>query len=182
MDYRQTIEYMFPTAIWGTDYTLYFPIGSQDPQILYWRTEKLGTQPTIATLQQAWDSVLVQQARAAQLAIIAQSSASAQASGFSSSALGSEYSYPSSLADQANLTAVITASMIPGQPAGTTYLFWCKDSTGKEAFVPHTPAQIQKVGLDGMASIMAAKQKQEQLAQQIAAANTIEAVQAIVWE
>jgi hypothetical protein len=181
MDYKQTISYLFPTAVIGTDYTLYFPVGQTTPQILNWNTTKLGTQPTVDVLQQAWDSVLVQQARDAQLVIIAAASAAAQTSGFTSDALGSTYSYPSGLADQANLTAVITASLISGQPADTSYLFWCKDASGTEGFVGHTASQIQKVGLDGMAAVMAAKQKQQTLAQQIAAATTVAEVQAVVW-
>lgn len=181
MDYRQTIEYLFPTATWGKDYTLYFPVGTQTPQILNWNTTKLGTQPTIDVLQQAWDSVLVAQARAAQLTVIAAASTAAQTSGFTSSALGFEYSYPSGLSDQANLTAVITASLIPGQPSGTTYLFWCTDPTGKAGFVAHTAAQIQQVGLDAMSAIIAAKQKQQTLAQQISTATAIDDVQTITW-
>lgn len=181
MDYQATITYLYPTAVCGTDYVLYFPVGTTTPNIQNWNTAKLGAQPTVDVLQQAWNSVLVQQARAKQLAIIATASASAQTSGFTSSALGSEYSYPSTPTDQANITAVVTASLIPGQPSGTTYLFWCTDSTGKAGFVAHTAAQIQKVGLDAMSEIMAAKQKQLTLSNQIDAATTVSDVEAVVW-
>lgn len=181
MDYKQTISYLFPAALYGTDYTLYFPLGSSVPQIKNWNAEKLGTQPAVEILEQAWDSVLVQQARAIQLALIASASQVAQTTGFTSSALGSPYTYPSSIADQTNLTAVVVGSMIPNQPSGTTYLFWCKNEAGVEAFVPHTPAQIQQVGLDALAAIMAGKSKQEVLSAEIQAATTIDEVQAIVW-
>lgn len=181
MDYKQTISYLFPSAIYGDDFTLYFPVGSQVPQIKNWNAAKLGTQPSVDVLEQAWDSVLVQQARVVQLALIGAASQAAQTAGFVSSALGSAYSYPSGIADQANLTAVITGSMIPGQPGGTTYLFWCKSAAGVENFVAHTAAQIQQVGLDGLAAIMAGKSKQLTLSAEIQAATTIAEVQAIVW-
>lgn len=181
MDYKQIISYLFPTAIFGTDYTLYFPWGGTTPEIKNWNTAKLGAEPTVNVLEQAWDSVLVQQARVVQLALIATASAAAQTSGFTSAALGSAYSYPSSAADQTNLTAVVTGSMIPGQPGGTTYLFWCKSAAGVENFVAHTAAQIQQVGLDGLAAIMAQKSKQLTLSGQIQAATTIAGVQSIAW-
>lgn len=181
MDYKQIISYLFPSAVWGTDFTLYFPVGSTVPQIKNWNAAKLGAEPTVDVLEQAWDSVLVQQARVVQLAQITSASQSAQTAGFVSSALGSPHTYPSGIADQANLTAVITGSMIPGQPSGTTYLFWCKDGAGLENFVAHTAAQIQQVGLDALAAIMAGKSKQLTLSAQIQAATTIAEVQAIVW-
>lgn len=179
MDYKLTIQYLFPTAIFGTDYVLYFPVGSTTPQINNWNTAKLGAVPTASVLQQAWNSVLVQQAQAAQLAIIAAASDAAQTTGFTSSALGSAYTYPSDLQDQSNLNHVVTVSQIA--PAGTTFPFWCTSAAGVSGFVAHTAAQIQKAGLDGYAAIMAAKQKQYTLSQQIAAATTVAAVQAITW-
>lgn len=181
MDYKQTISYLFPNAIYGTDYTLYFPIGSSTPEIKNWNTAKLGTQPTVDVLQQAWDSVLVQQARIIQLAQIAASSAAAQTAGFTSSALGSEYTYPSGLQDQANLNAVATSSTFPIQPSDANYMFWCTSSSGVSGFVPHTAAQIQKVGMDALAAIMAQKSKQWELTQQIQAAMTIADVEAVIW-
>jgi hypothetical protein len=118
-------------------------------------------------------------AQAAQLLIVAAASAAAQTSGYTSSALGSAYSYPSGITDQANLTACITASLIA--PAGTPFLFWCTSAAGVSGFVSHTAAQIQAVGLAALAAIMAAKQKQLTLSQQVAAASTVAAVQAVVW-
>jgi len=181
MDYKQTISYLFPSAIYATDYTLYFAFGSSVPEIKNWDATKLGTQPTVETLQQAWDSVLVQQARIVQIALIAAASTAAQTTGFSSSALGSEYTYPSGIQDQANLNAVATSSTFPIQPSGATFLFWCTSASGVSGFVAHTAAQIQKVGMDGLAAIMAQKSKQWALTQQIQAATTVAEVQAIVW-
>ncbi|MBW4049426.1 MAG: DUF4376 domain-containing protein [Proteobacteria bacterium] len=181
MDYKATIQYLFPTAIYNTDYRLYFPVGSQVPQILAWNTAKLGAQPSIDVLQQAWNSVLVQQAQTVQIALIAAASAAAQTTGFTSSALGSAYSYPSGLQDQANLTACIVASLMPGNASTWTVEFWCMSAAGVSNFVPHTAAQIQQVGKDALAAIMVQKSKQYALSLQIQAATTIAAVQAVVW-
>ena len=181
MDYKQTISYLFPASIYGTDYTLYFALGSTTPELKNWNTSKLGTQPTVDVLQQAWDSVLVQQARGVQLDLIQAASIKAQTSGFTSSSLGSAYTYPSGVQDQANLIAVATASTFPNRPAGETYLFWCTSEAGASDFVPHTAAQIQQVGIDALNAIMAEKSKQWALTQQIQAATTVAAVQAINW-
>jgi hypothetical protein len=181
MDYKLTISYLVPASVYGTDYTLYFPLGSSTPEIKNWNTAKLGAQPAIEVLQQAWDSVLVQQARVAQLAILAAASSAAQTAGFTSSALGSVYTYPSGLQDQANLNAVATSSTFPIQPSNATFIFWCTNAAGVSGFTPHTAAQIQRVGMDALAAIMAHKSKQWQLSQEIAAATTIAEVQAVAW-
>lgn len=59
--------------------------------------------------------------------------------------------------------------------------FWCEDATGNWAWVNHTSAQIQKVGVDGKQAILANMAKNAGLAAQVAAATTIAAVQAITW-
>lgn len=102
-------------------------------------------------------------------------------SGFSSSALGAAHAYPAKETDQANLSASVLASLLLGNAAEWTTPFWCQDETGAWAFVPHTAAQIQQVGLDAKAAILAAMSKSETLAAQVRAATTIAAVKAIVW-
>jgi hypothetical protein len=59
--------------------------------------------------------------------------------------------------------------------------FWCEDASGNWAWVNHTSAQIQKVGVDGKAAILANMAKNAGLAAQVAAATTVAAVQEIVW-
>ncbi|MEO6983324.1 MAG: hypothetical protein ABI072_09445 [Edaphobacter sp.] len=125
---------------------------------------------------------LLTSAQAAQSAAIQVASTVAQSGGFTSSALGSAYTYPSAPQDQANLIAVATASNFPGRPAGETYLFWCTSANGVSNFVAHSAAQIQQVGIDGLNAIMAVKSKAYVLSLTIATATTVAAVQAIVWE
>jgi len=177
-DMIAAIASLFPSAQYQIDYTI--KVTNNVPELLTWNNS-LGTQPTQQEIQDALDSIQLAGYKQLQLSLIADASASAQTSGFTSSALGSAYTYPSGMQDQANLTAVITGSMIPGQPSGTTYLFWCKSTTGVEGFVAHTAAQIQQVGLDVLTAIMAVKSKQLTLAAEIAAATTIAAAQAVTW-
>ena len=59
--------------------------------------------------------------------------------------------------------------------------FWCEDAAGNWAWVNHTSAQIQKVGVDGKQAILACMAKNAGLAAQVAAATTVAAVQAITW-
>lgn len=177
-DMIAAIQKLFPGAQFQVDFTI--KVTSGTATLLTWNNA-LGTQPTQDQMQTALDGVQLAGYKQQQISLIAAASITAQTSGFTSSALGSEYSYPSDLQDQANLNAVATSSTFPIQPAGATYAFWCTSSTGVSGFVSHTAAQIQRVGMDGLAAIMAQKAKQWDLTQQIAAATTVAAVQAIVW-
>lgn len=124
---------------------------------------------------------LLSSAQTDKLSALSTACASSIYAGFISNALGAAYSYPAKDKDQSNLVASVTASLVPGLPAGWTTDFWCADLAGAWALRPHTAAQIQKVGLDGKAAIGAAIQKNAALGQQVMAATTVAAVQAIVW-
>ncbi len=101
--------------------------------------------------------------------------------GFQSSALGAVHTYPAKDKDQSNLAASVLSSMYPGLPADWTTPFWCMDGNGVWAFVPHTAAQIQQVGVDGKAAIVSALQKNAALQAQVKAANTVADVEAVTW-
>ena len=198
MDYIAIITYLYPTAIPGTDFYLSFAQGSTTPILFNWNITKLGAAPTIPELQQAWPSVLLYQAQQAQYTALTNAAASAITNGFTSSALGAAHTYPSGETDQLNLTASVVASMLPGTPTTFTTLFYCATpavaavaatSTSPAvaavpavwAFTPHTAAQIQQVGTDAKAWIQAQQATHATLAAQVAAATTVNAVQAIVW-
>jgi hypothetical protein len=59
--------------------------------------------------------------------------------------------------------------------------FWCEDATGAWAWVQHTALQIQQVGEDAMANILSLQAKNATLQAQVLAADSVAAVQAIVW-
>jgi hypothetical protein len=120
-------------------------------------------------------------AKASQTAVVSAACQSAIVAGFSSSALGTAHTYPAKPTDQQNLNASVVASILPGVAADWTTPFWCADGSGAWAYVMHTAAQIQQVGQDGKAAILACLTKNQQLAMQIDAATTVEAVKAITW-
>ena len=129
---------------------------------------------TLADVQRSQGALL---AAACQAAIYA---------GFISSALGAAHTYPAKDRDQNNLAASVLASILPGIPAGWTTPLWCVDAAGVWAYVPHTAAQVQQVGIDGKAAIVACLLRNQALATQVMAiqdtsAAGIAAVQAIVW-
>ena len=101
--------------------------------------------------------------------------------GFMSSALGAQHAYPAQTIDQQNLSASVLASLMPNLPSDWTTPFWCADASGNWTYAAHTAAQIQQVGQEGKAAIIAAIQKKADLAAKIGAATTIPAVQAINW-
>lgn len=102
-------------------------------------------------------------------------------SGFESSALGATHHYPAKTTDQQNLTASVMASLLPTITTGWTTPFWCADTNGVWAFRLHTAEQIQQVGQDAKAAILAAMGKNEVLQAQIVAATSIESLDAIEW-
>lgn len=134
---------------------------------------------------QTWSqvSIDVSNAQAIQSAALDAACAQAIVSGFTSSALGSPHTYPSKHTDQLNLTASYVSSLSPNLPDGWTTKFWCADSTGKWAWADHTAAQIQQVGLDGKAAVMACQDQNAKLQAQLFAdtITTVDQVAAIVW-
>lgn len=102
-------------------------------------------------------------------------------SGFDSSALGERHHYPAKETDQLNLSGSILDSLLPDLPTDWTTPFWCADTSGLWAFRLHTASQIQQVGHDAKAAILAAMGKNEVLQAQIAAAGSVEELEAIAF-
>lgn len=125
---------------------------------------------------------LLAQARAAQIASVTSACQTAILAGFASLALGAAHTYPAQITDQQNLSASVLASLLPALPTGWTTPFWCADASGNWSYASHTADQIQQVGRDGKAAIIAAIQKKAAIVAQINAATTIATVQAITWE
>lgn len=120
----------------------------------------------------------------AQAAQVANLSAACQAqiyAGFQSSALGAVHTYPAKDKDQTNLSGSVVASLLPGLSSTWSTPFWCEDASGNWSFAPHTAAQIQQVGADGKAAILAALEKNATLSAQVMAAASVAEVQAVVW-
>jgi hypothetical protein len=101
--------------------------------------------------------------------------------GFTSSALGAAHSYPANPLDQNNLSGSVLASILPGNAVDWTTPFWCADAAGAWSFAPHTTAQIQQVGRDSKAALLAALSKNDTLAKQVAAATDKAGIDAVIW-
>ncbi len=116
---------------------------------------------------------------------IAQLSAACEAhilAGFGSDALGEPHHYPFSERDQLNLHgAVLNAALNVQTPDWTTPLK-CGDADEAWSYVMHTPAQTLAVNDDASAFRIAALMKNAQLAQCVAAATTIDEINAIGWD
>lgn len=123
----------------------------------------------------------LQDAMTAQIAVVSAACGLAITAGFTSSATGTQYLYPSTPQDQANMSVSVLASTMPGLPAGWTTPFMCQAADGTWSFVTHTAAQIQKAGQDGFAAILALRERNQTLATQILACTSLSAVQAINW-
>lgn len=102
-------------------------------------------------------------------------------SGFLSSALGTEHTYPSEMKDQINLMGSVTDSIMPELPADWRTPFWCRDGGGLWSWKMHDAVQIQQAGRDGKAHVVNCQTTLAVLNAQIAAANTVAAVNAIGW-
>lgn len=90
-------------------------------------------------------ALTIDQLKSAKMANLAAACREACEAGFTHNALGANHRYPTKPQDQANLTAVVTASLVNGA-GGEPYRFWCADSDGVWARRDHSVAQIQQVG------------------------------------
>lgn len=126
-------------------------------------------------------SDLLDSGKVSQAALAKTACASAITNGFTSSALGATYTYPSSQTDQTNLAASVLHSLFPDLASDWTTLQICCDSAGVWEYRPHTAAQIQQVGTDMKDGILALLVKNAGLQSQISLAATIEDVQAVTW-
>ncbi|KVP84563.1 hypothetical protein WJ95_20605 [Burkholderia ubonensis] len=115
---------------------------------------------------------LLAQAQSAQVASLYQSCTNAIASGFTSSALGSAYTYPSTLTDQTNQNTVANCS--------SGGVLWCATG-GAWAFKAHTQAQAQAVVAAFAAWLNKCQSQLVTLTGQINAATSVSAVEAIAW-
>lgn len=115
---------------------------------------------------------LLATAQASQIAILRQGCADAIASGFSSSALGSACTYPSTITDQSN-QQTIAANANGGS-------LWC-ESNGSWSFKAHTQTQAQSVVASFATWLNHCQAQLVTLSGQVGAATSVQAVQAIAW-
>jgi hypothetical protein len=101
--------------------------------------------------------------------------------GFKSNALGDMHHYPAKETDQANLSASVLDSILPGLSQDWVTPFWCQDSVGSWEFRLHTASQIQQVGREAKQNILFNMGTNDTLQKLIEAATTQEQVEAIVW-
>jgi hypothetical protein len=118
-------------------------------------------------------SALLAQAQDVQASALSLACSRSIVGGFTSSALGSAYSYPSNANDQAN-QVTIAASASGG-------LLWCANSGGTWALVQHTQAQAQAVQASFSAWLNACQQQLVALSNQVANASTVAAAQSVAW-
>ena len=112
------------------------------------------------------------QAQSSQIAALRTACANAITGGFSSSALGSLYNYPSDPLSQSNMNTVA------GSSSGGS--LWC-ESGGVWTFKAHTQAQAQAVLAAFVAWLNSCQSQLATLTAEVNAATTVSAVQAVVW-
>jgi hypothetical protein len=118
---------------------------------------------------------------AAQVDLISLGCAAQIALGFTSSALGSPYTYPLDLTSQSNMQAAVIRMSMTAPPPPDTINYMCADADGVWLRRPHDATQIIQAALDGMAYIEAVLAKKDALVAQAGAASTVEDVQAVTW-
>ena len=112
------------------------------------------------------------ESQSTQIAVLRTACANAITGGFSSSALGSAYSYPSDPISQANMNTVA------GSPSGGS--LWC-ETGGVWTLKAHTQSQAQAVLAAFVSWLNACQTQLATLTAEVNAATTVSAVQAVVW-
>lgn len=121
------------------------------------------------------------QVKSNRIASLTAACASAIVGGYTSTALGGNYTYPSGMTDQINMMGSVTASLLPNLPSDWSTPFWCANSTGTWAYVVHNKSQIQQAGSDGKAHVIGCQTTLTTLMAQVASAKNAAAVEAIIW-
>lgn len=124
----------------------------------------------------------LQEHKDAKIASLSADCRSAITAGFESSVLGEPHFYPSRETDQLNLAGSVADSLLPSEDAGWSTPFWCADIHGVWAMRPHSAAQIQKVGREAKAKILALTQHNAALAEQVRLAPDKPSVDQIIWD
>lgn len=88
--------------------------------------------------------------------------------------------YPTGATDQANLTAVVTLTLL-GVPDGWAQELTCRGSAGAWARRPHTAEQVRAVGRAVVAHVDACRARLAQRRAELAAAVTGEEIAAVMW-
>lgn len=154
----------------------------------YWLAD--GTSVTISVLGEAppADSfeekpVTLAEAVERQSLSITRACANKIVSGFLSDALSSEETthYPSTVIDQLNLQAETTLAMISSSDPAWTTLVSVKAHDGTWSKQPHTAAQVIKVSQDFSKFRTELIAKKDDYLVEIAAADTVEEVFAVIW-
>jgi hypothetical protein len=118
------------------------------------------------------DSKELEKLKSKQIIKINQECSKSITEGFTSSALGNVYSYPSSTTDQLNINSVAMS--------GEGFL-WCLDNLGNWNFIKHTKKQSSQVQKDMLVFIQSQQNKYANLIAQINQANTNNDIFTINW-
>jgi hypothetical protein len=124
---------------------------------------------------------LLANAQSIQVSTLTAACANAIIGNYTSNALGSTYSYPNKITDQINLLSAIASSQLANTANNWTTSFWCASSSNTWNYQPHTAVQIQQVGIDNKTWVATQQAQLASLKIQVTAANTVAAVQAVVW-
>lgn len=131
-----------------------------------WLSLNSKNQIVVATVDPA-----IARAQASQSAAMNSACQTAIQAGFSSSALGSAYTYGCKPTDQANINlAAINGGAL-----------WCQNASGVWALTAHTAAQAQQVQKDMSAHIQAQQSTYAKALSDIAASASVTAVEAVTW-
>lgn|GEM_PF-4988124 len=116
--------------------------------------------------------ITLEESREQQIATLSSACQEYLLNGFKSSALGSEYVYPSNTKDQQNFACAAATE-------STAYL-WC--STGDVwSLTVHTAAQVKQVNTDWMTYLNAAQAKLVSLITSVNTCATASAISMVVW-
>lgn len=148
-----------------------------------WLTNEPPTSEFSTLIDGVWVIDVAAELAAAKSILVRELSAACEAeiyAGFESNALGSVHHYPAGDKDQQNLTASVLDSIVPDLPEGWLTPFWCEIG-GVWEFRMHTATEIQQVGRDGKARILACMAQNDFLASQVHSAASITELSAIEW-
>lgn len=138
--------------------------------------------PTEEQLEDAFPlrlGILIDRARAAKYTVLTNAAQASITGNFSSSALGSPYTYPSLSTDQSNLhTGVLSC---PDDSTGWTWNLWCTEDGETWALVGHTFAQLKTALRDYATGLQIFQEHWATVITNLETATDLDSIALVVW-
>jgi len=164
---------------WNNGFTWAFPSALLDPMPDgYAAFDEQATEEQLLAAFPGRAAIVLANKKTSKTAELAAACKAEIEAGYTSAALGTDHTYPSTVVDQLNLHAAILA--IPDVATGYTAGFWC-ETGGEWSFTQHSASELRQAIRDFEAHLQPIQSHWADVSAALIAATTTDDVSAIIW-